>query len=193
MPGERVPLGLRVTKEAKLKLDQAALASGRSQSQEAELRLEHTFDTEKAAIDALDLAYGRRWTGLLLALAQVGQSAGTRAVFLSQWNAEGCEDWLSDPYAYDQVVRAVNFVLENYRPQGRVTTPPDTIGLPPTSYMNLGPEFARHFLNRIANPEEHASGNAAQFIYPRLAELGPNVRTEPDKPANKTKTTRVRR
>ncbi len=43
VPGERVSLGLRVTANMKMKLDQAAAESGRSQSQEAELRLEQSF------------------------------------------------------------------------------------------------------------------------------------------------------
>ena len=38
-PGERTPLGLRVTAEVKKMLEQAAVQSGRSLSQEAELRL----------------------------------------------------------------------------------------------------------------------------------------------------------
>jgi uncharacterized protein (DUF1778 family) len=42
--GERVPLSLRVTPEIKLRLAEAAKRSGRSQSQEAELRLERSFD-----------------------------------------------------------------------------------------------------------------------------------------------------
>ena len=46
--GERVPLGLRVTAEIKRKLDAAAEDAGRSQSQEAELRLERSFEWEEA-------------------------------------------------------------------------------------------------------------------------------------------------
>jgi hypothetical protein len=45
--GERVPLGLRVTAEAKRKLEEAAIKSGRSISQEAELRIERSFDDER--------------------------------------------------------------------------------------------------------------------------------------------------
>jgi hypothetical protein len=41
--GERVPLSFRITPELKRLLDAAADASGRSQSQEAELRLEKSF------------------------------------------------------------------------------------------------------------------------------------------------------
>jgi hypothetical protein len=45
--GERVPLGLRVTAEAKRKLEEAAIKSGRSISQEAELRIERSFDEDR--------------------------------------------------------------------------------------------------------------------------------------------------
>jgi len=44
--GERTQLGLRVTAEMKRKLEAAALESGRSLSQEAELRLEQSFERE---------------------------------------------------------------------------------------------------------------------------------------------------
>jgi TraY domain len=45
-PGERVKLGLRVTPEVKAQLDAAAEQNGRSQSQEAELRLERSFEQD---------------------------------------------------------------------------------------------------------------------------------------------------
>jgi hypothetical protein len=45
-PGARVSLGLRVTSEIKEKLDAAARRTGRSQSQEAEIRLERSFERE---------------------------------------------------------------------------------------------------------------------------------------------------
>jgi hypothetical protein len=41
--GERVSLGLKVTADIKSRIDTAAKASGRTQSQEAELRLERSF------------------------------------------------------------------------------------------------------------------------------------------------------
>jgi hypothetical protein len=45
-PGERVTLGLRVTPEIKNKLEKAAMEKGRSLSQEAEFRLERSFERE---------------------------------------------------------------------------------------------------------------------------------------------------
>jgi hypothetical protein len=44
--GERVTLGLRVTADLKRKLEKDAGKSGRSLSQEAEIRLEQSYDRE---------------------------------------------------------------------------------------------------------------------------------------------------
>jgi predicted transcriptional regulator len=148
-PALRVPLGLRVTPEIKKRLDDAAKDNGRSQSQEAEMRLEHTFTATNAVLDALDLAYGRRLTGLLLAMAHAAQLTGTRAVFVSQANITGGEDWMSDPYAYDQAVKAIEVLLEAYRPAGKVRIPPPQPGLPEAAYARLGEGFAQELLEAV--------------------------------------------
>jgi hypothetical protein len=57
-PGERFQIGVRVTPELKRRLDAAAEQSGRSQSQEAELRLERSFDRTDLLPQVLTLAYG---------------------------------------------------------------------------------------------------------------------------------------
>ena len=56
--GERVSIGLRVTPDMKAAIDQAVAASGRSQSQEVELRLERSFEEDalKAEVARLRLA-----------------------------------------------------------------------------------------------------------------------------------------
>jgi len=46
MPNERVTLGLRVSAGLKVKLEKDAIKAGRSLSQEAELRLEQSYDRE---------------------------------------------------------------------------------------------------------------------------------------------------
>jgi hypothetical protein len=54
--GKRVPLGLRVTAEIKTKLAAAAVETNRSQSQEAELRLERSFTNDEiiARLDRIE-------------------------------------------------------------------------------------------------------------------------------------------
>jgi TraY domain len=82
--GERVKLGLRVTAELKRRLDAAAEASGRSQSQEAEYRLERSFERNDLLIDALILRYGRTHAGILLVLASMMQTVGTSHLAISR-------------------------------------------------------------------------------------------------------------
>jgi uncharacterized protein (DUF1778 family) len=69
--GERVSLGLRVTPEMKRQLDTAAEQSGRSQSQEAELRLEHTFDRQGLLSEVLVLRYGTTIAADLMWLGEI--------------------------------------------------------------------------------------------------------------------------
>ena len=182
-PGERLPLGLRVTKETKRRLDAAARASGRSQSQEAELRLEHTLNDEKSVLDVLELMYGRRWTGLLLMLACAGQLTGTRGVFVSQWNLQGGEDWLADPYAYDQMVRAVNFILEAFRPEGPIQARGEPFGLPAAAMEHLGEGFARSTLEVVAKPAKDLPNDPIiEHIRQRLGDVIGKISVPPDKP-----------
>jgi hypothetical protein len=46
-PGERVTLGLRVSADMKRKLERDAVKNGRSLSQEAEFRLERSYDRDE--------------------------------------------------------------------------------------------------------------------------------------------------
>ncbi len=78
--GLRNSLGLRVTADIKRKLEAAALKSGRSQSQEAEFRIEQSFLEERAH-------GGRELHGLLLLMvgaAEIIQSR-TEKSWLSDW------------------------------------------------------------------------------------------------------------
>ena len=61
-PGERVPLGLRVTPEMKRRLEAAATKKGRSLSQEVELRLERSLDFARHLI----IAQGDLWSPVLI-------------------------------------------------------------------------------------------------------------------------------
>jgi hypothetical protein len=188
LPGERVPLGLRVTKETKFRLDQASHASGRSQSQEAEFRLEHTFNSQSTLFDALDLAYGRHWTGLLLLLAQVAQLTGTRALSVSAFNFEGCEDWVNDPYSYDQAVSAIAFALEAFRPRGKIVPPVEKYGLPDESWERLGEGYARIVLGSLDRRDDKGTDSTVvEAIRQRLIKLMGRVRIPEDTPVGQTK------
>lgn len=65
-PGERVPLGLRITPDMKRKLERAALKSGRSLSQEVERRIERSLDVDNHLV----IAHGARWSPLLFSASR---------------------------------------------------------------------------------------------------------------------------
>jgi len=81
--GERVPLGLRVTAELKSRLDDAAKRSGRSQSQEAEFRIERSFDRQDLLTEVLTLRFGETVARLLL---RFGGDAQLRTLALHSLN-----------------------------------------------------------------------------------------------------------
>jgi hypothetical protein len=111
-PAERIMLGLRVTPELKRRLDDAAKHSGRSQSQEAEFRLERAFDRDDLLSEAMSLAFGRELAGVLIA---VGTAMGWARPNVRR---NPPEKWVNNPVEFDQAVRAANHILEALRPPG---------------------------------------------------------------------------
>ena len=180
--GERVPLGLRVTTSLKAKLDSAAKESGRSQSQEAELRLEQSLESERTLYDALDLAYGPELTAVVLTLARALHFAGTQTAFVSKFTLEGIEKWMSNPYAFDQAIRAVNVALEAFRPAGKVKIPQNKasdFGAAAGSLETLGDDFALMVLAAVINSAKtEAREEWARPICERLANSDVQIRIE---------------
>jgi hypothetical protein len=126
-PGERVSLGLRVTPEMKEALDRAAAQSGRSQSQEAEFRIERTFADQRSLYDLLELTYGPKLAGIIRVVAEFTEAEGHHADMVSMQRNQGGpfrEQWLRNPYAFDEAVKAANIALERFRPAGEISPPP---------------------------------------------------------------------
>ena len=65
-PGERAALSLRVRPLIKKRLEDEAELNGRSLSQEAEFRLEHTFDRQTLLKEVMTLGFGEDWGRFLL-------------------------------------------------------------------------------------------------------------------------------
>jgi hypothetical protein len=167
-PGKRVSLGLKVTAEIKQRLDAAARANGRTQSQEAETRLERSFRDEQLLPALLELAVGRFNAGLLLLIGKVVQEIGLFAPLYIQ-PSEGTEMLhqdpgpFTDPSVFDQIVRAVNRILDAARPQGQV--------IPPTK--DVATERATAALSAVAS--ETSQGETEHWAKPVRELLGPVV------------------
>ncbi len=153
-PGERVPLGLRVTAETKQRLDDAAEQSGRSQSQEAELRLERSFERQDVADEVLTATYGRELAGLLTVLGRTMKDTGVHAGFMASRTPEGASNWLGNPYAFDQAAKAVKTILEAFRPVGEASVHVEGDDELNAHLAAFGEGVAASTLEPIATPEQ---------------------------------------
>ncbi len=132
----RVSLGLRVTAEVKRRLDAAAKKTGRSQSQEAEFRLERSFEHDdifggpemRAIAMAMFAAFGH---GALLsgkpreiwATDRDSYSAGAQGVF------ERLIDWLPNASDEEKAEFAkVSFQIQQGRLVGKIVNRQKTEG-----------------------------------------------------------------
>jgi TraY domain len=178
-PGERTTLNMRIASDLWHDLDSAARRTGRSLSQEAELRLAQSFQRERILDQALELAYGRRLAGILLWIAKEMSRAGRACAFTSGGSYEAMEDWPSDPYAYDQAVQAATYVFEQYRPEGDPTTLRTARPAEPAhpDFFNRGAKGAEITAAAIKDPnwgeqfsEEHRNRDLERFAE-RVREL----------------------
>jgi hypothetical protein len=94
------------------RLDKAAEQSGRSQSQEAEFRLDRAFDRTDLLSDVMSIAFGRELAGLLIAVGTA--MAWARPTV----RRNPPEKWVNNPVEFDQAVRAANLIFEALRPPG---------------------------------------------------------------------------
>jgi len=107
--GERVSLGLRVTADAKRRLDKAAVRSGRSQSQEAELRLEQSFELERRFGGPEMVAIANLMAGAFLR----GGQQGAVACQHPEWSPA---EWMQSPVCYEAAITTVVDALTAARP-----------------------------------------------------------------------------
>ncbi|UYO37483.1 hypothetical protein KQX62_12010 [Rhodopseudomonas palustris] len=120
--GKRYPLNMRTTFEVRQQLENAARNSGRSLTQEAEYRIDRTFQTERLLSDVLSLAYGPRLAGLLLAIGDAAKDTVV-SISLNKLDDVTGMKWVDDPSAYDQVAKAVSEIVEAFRPEGEIPEP----------------------------------------------------------------------
>jgi predicted transcriptional regulator len=122
---KRFSLGFKVSSDLKRQLGKAADITGRTQSAEAEARLENSFRAEQALDEALVLAYGREGAGLALLVAEVMRTIGWRSYILGSTakSMPVAQEWMDDPFAYRCVVESVTFVLNALRPDGDASMP----------------------------------------------------------------------
>jgi len=165
--GERVSLGLRVTADLKKKLDQAMAASGRSQRQEAEFRIELSFAEQRSLLEALDLAFGRELAWLMLWVGEAMKDSGRLAGLIATGTLEGSQNWFDNPYAFAQAVKSAKTILEAITPTGDPTAPETSPmkvdGISPVYFgataQRVGVDTAKGILREIAGEKSGPSGD----------------------------------
>ena len=103
----------RVTEPTRAALVRASKKSGLSISSEVERRLRQSFDKDQSITDALG---GRQMYSLLRLIASSMNLIGQHTFYFEHGKIAEESEWLSDPYAFDQGVKATVTILEALRP-----------------------------------------------------------------------------
>jgi hypothetical protein len=151
--GKRVPLGLRVTPELKKRLDAAAEQSGRSQSQEAEFRLERSFDRGDLLAEVLSLHYGNELAGILMLLGGAMDVAYCVHPITRSWT------WAAHPVDYDEAVQAAVAILEALRPR---ELPASGDRAWPTLPSGIGVKIAKRLIKEVRGDSDTTEPDAEE-------------------------------
>lgn len=107
---------------------------------------------------------------MLPAISTLAQITGTSAAAHSQWKFDSAEGWGRDPYAYDQVVQAINFLLEAFRPTGDPKPQTGNFDLPASAFERVGEGFARDLIEGLSNAAEKGPAWAFAYTSPAIRE-----------------------
>jgi hypothetical protein len=172
----------RLRESVKKRLEERAATEGRSLSEEIEVRLDRSFERQDILPQVLELAYGRKLAALLQILGRAMSGVGQRAMFEQTHSLPSPDDWFSDPFAFDQVIWAVETILQGICPPGdRSFKPPIGGYMTAVTSEVLGQHLAAGLLYSLANPElpdaPDTAGalDARAFAVETLEKLGPGI------------------
>jgi hypothetical protein len=154
-------LSTRITAELRAALQQSAGEHGRTLSSEIEHRLRRSFDSD----NLVENLGGQQLYAMLRTISAVMMMAGTKFVSSATEKRHQNVDWLSDPEAYDQAVKATIRVLEELRPAP-----------PPKRKIPRVPK-GKGALAEVVHTLEHHRGEAMANLL--LADIGEAEPTQP--------------
>lgn len=181
-------LSTRITAPTREALEQASAKSGLSISSEVESRLRRSFIEDDKITDALG---GRQMYAVLRLISSSMSAVGQHSYFFEHRKLAEEADWLGDPYAFDQAIKATTTILESLRPEGDVEPKRqvdmdqvEVVGDGPQAdinemFRNLGTLFAHGALKDVADaeptePEPNNKATKKQKLSRRIAtDLGP--------------------
>jgi hypothetical protein len=116
---DTVQLKVRMKEPLRAQLEKAAAKRGVSLNTEATDRLQQTFLNQKVLQEALDLSFGTQISELLIIIGDVMRSTAQTVTFAARGDPS-LEIWSEDPLVFDKVVQAVEAVLNERRPTGKI-------------------------------------------------------------------------
>jgi TraY domain len=138
--GERVSLGLKVTPAIKNQLDAEAKRNGRTQSQEAEARLETSFRNKQVLDEAIDLGFGRISGDLLISVfGEIMNAARKVSSLLTDY-----KHWIDDKDTLRATVLIVKSLFDALETSETVHD----------GRVHLSAQFMRREILRIMSDEE---------------------------------------
>jgi hypothetical protein len=173
-PGDYV--GFRCPRKLKGLLEDAAAASGRSISTEAQFRIENSFRDQRLFDEALDIEYGEGTAGIPALLKEVIKSIASDCV--PSAGTPGAT-WMSHPVTFDQVIQAINLALDMLRPPGdpnhlSLSDMLSSDGLDPAMWKKAGQIRAARLLDAVVDPPAAKAGLGPR-AKPLADKLGPEL------------------
>ena len=118
--GNSAVLTIRMQPDLRQKLEAVAAGTGKSLSQEIQFRLKNSFADEQKQDDRFG---GPKLHAVFRAMAEIAKEVGPTAYFLKNMEPAEGNEWLADPYAFEQVVAGCMKFFAFLRPPGDSTPP----------------------------------------------------------------------
>src|SRR5262245_10219857 len=110
--GARYSLGLNVTGATKRRIDNAAKSSGRTRSQECEIRTEQTFHEEDLLPSIQQLAYGPGLADTVQEMVTAVRASRLEGRYLAEVRPQDMDSMWADPAFFEPVVNAIKGALD---------------------------------------------------------------------------------
>lgn len=187
---KRAIFSMRMRPEMRASLEAAAAASGKSITDEIHDRLAQSFAKEDRTLAEFG---GSQPHAIIRLIMENFWLAGAQAYFQKHLQVAKPQDWLNDPYAYDEAVKCAAGILEGFRPSGEIAPPNLSLTGNPIvdqGRANLGAGLAEGALFGILQAETDLPLSIADAdIRKRIAyELGPLLRRRIGQPIEKQST-----
>jgi hypothetical protein len=178
-----VEIKIRMKEPLRRAIERSAKQRGISMNAEMVDRLTQSYRNDQSLSAVFDFAYGPETAGMLMILQEVVRRTSSDSMIMVGEKGRGV-DWLSQPYAFDQVVRAVHRALDALQPPGD-TSPPEKSHLLATK---VGEFMAASVLDAVSDPENSilSLGSWAKQVSEKLgSKIVERIReTEPRKTLN---------